>query len=128
GTAVRYEGVIDSFIKSLPPAKRALPLGALTVADIQKFRDQLLAGGRAGATANIAIKILRTPLNLARRQGLISSNPAEAVEMVTAVAVERGVFGPDEVARLIRHASPEWKGMILAGFYTGARLGDLSNL
>ncbi len=125
GTAERYEGVIESFLKFLPAGKRSQPLAALSVADIRKYRDQLLKEGRAAATANIAVKILRGPLNLARRQGLIQTNPAEAVEMVSSDAIEKGVFTPEDVAKLIRVADRNWKGLILAGYYTGARLGDL---
>jgi integrase len=128
GTAVRYEGIIDAFLKSLSAAKRAMPLAALAFADIQKFRDQLLAGGRTAVTANIAIKVLRSPLNVARRQGLISSNPAEAVEMVAGESVEKGVFSPEDIAALLKVTDGEWRGLILAGFYTGARVSDLSNL
>ena len=128
GTAVRYEGIIDAFLKSLSAAKRAMPLAALAFADIQKFRDQLLAGGRTAVTANIAIKVLRSPLNVARRQGLISSNPAEAVEMVAGESVEKGVFSPQDIAALLKVTDGEWRGLILAGFYTGARVSDLSNL
>ncbi len=128
GTSVRYEGVIEAFIASLPAAKRLLPLGALAVGDIQKFRDQLLAEGRTAATANLALKILRVPLNLARRQGLIQNNPAEALEMVTTEKLEKGVFAPESISSLLKVATWEWKGLILAGYYTGSRAGDIANL
>lgn len=128
GTAERYEGIIDLFIESLPASRWTMPLASLTVGDVQRFRDGLLKGGRAAATANLAVKILRTPLNLARRQGLISSNPAEAVEMVAAEKLEKGVFTPAEVTRLLAVSGWAWRGLILAGFYTGGRAGDLSNL
>mgnify|MGYP000164353329 CR=1 FL=1 len=128
GTALRYESAVESFITFLPAAKRALPLGALTVGDIQSFRDQLRAEGRALGTVNLAIKILKIPLNLARRQGLIASNPAEAIEMLSADTVEKGVFSPEAVSSLLKAANWEWQGLILAGFYTGSRAGDLANL
>ena len=128
GTYVRYEGVIESFLTSLSPGKMNQPLAALAVADIRHFRDSLISGGRAAATANVAVKILRGPLNLARRQGLLPNNPAEAVDMVSSNPVVKGIFTPADVAKLIAAADEEWKGMILAGFYTGARLGDLTNL
>jgi len=128
GTAERYEGIVDLFIESLPAARRKMSLASITAADVQRFRDGLLREGRAAATANLAVKILRTPLNLARRQGLISNNPADAVEMVTAEKIEKGVFTPAEVAQLLSVSGWEWKGLILAGFYTGGRAGDLSNL
>ena len=128
GTALRYGVVVESFIASLSVAKRGMPLGALTVGDVQKFRDRLRGEGRAIATVNLAIKILKIPLNVARRQGLISSNPAEAIEMLNAENLEKGVFSPDGVSSLLKVASWEWKGLILAGFYTGGRAADLSNL
>lgn len=128
GTYVRYEGVIESFLISLPAGKMNQPLAALAVSDIRQFRDGLIAGGRAAATANVAVKILRGPLNVARRQGLLPNNPAEAVDMVTADAMEKGIFTPADVAKLIAAAEEDWEGLILAGYYTGARLGDLTSL
>lgn len=127
-TAARYEGVVKAFLEFLPEGKRGQPLGMLSAADIRGFRDQLLAEGRAEATANLAVKILRTPLTVARKQGLISHNPAEAIETVAARSVVKGVFSPADVAKLLAHSTPEWSGLILAGYYTGARIGDLSSL
>ena len=43
--------------------------------------------GKAPKTISIEIKILRTVLNVARRQGRITANPAEAVELPKIVAV-----------------------------------------
>ena len=128
GTHARYEGVITSFLEFLPAAKRTAPLRTLSVADVRQFRDKLLKEGRAEATANMAVKILRNPLTIARRQGIVSNNPAEAVEMVTVKTEEKGVFSPNQVAKLVAVSGDEWKGLILAGYYTGARIGDLSNL
>ena len=48
--------------------------------------------------------------------------------MVSSDAVEKGVFTPADVGKLIAVADEDWSGLILAGFYTGARLGDLSRL
>lgn len=128
GTAARYDGVISGFLKFLPEAKRAQQLGALSISDIRRYRDHLLSEGRAETTANMAVKIIRTPLTLARKQGLISNNPAEAVELVTAKTNVKGVFSAEDVAKMIRISTEEWKGLILAGYYTGARAGDVSNL
>jgi len=65
------------------------------------------------------------PLNLARKQGLLPNNPAEALEMVTADGLEKGVFTPEQISRLLAVATREWKGLIWGGFYTGSRAGDL---
>jgi len=42
--------------------------------------------------------------------------------------VAKEVFLPDQVGKLFGVASDDWKGLILAGYYTGARLLDLSTL
>lgn len=77
---------------------------------------------------NGLIKILRAPLNAARRQGLIAHNPAEAVEMLAAEGHRKECFTPEQVKALVGAADGDWKGLVLAGYYTGARLGDLSRL
>jgi len=128
GTYLKYEGIVRTFLASLSGQKRAAPLGALTVAEIRKYRDGLVKGGRTPGTANGVIKILRGPLNAARRQGLIAHNPAEAVEMLAAENHEKECFSPAQVKALIDAAEGDWKGLVLGGFYTGARLGDLSQL
>jgi site-specific recombinase XerC len=62
-------------------------LGALTVRDLESFRNRSMDAGKAPKTISIEIKILRTVLNVARRQGRITANPAEAVELPKIVAV-----------------------------------------
>jgi integrase len=42
--------------------------------------------------------------------------------------VEKGTFSPDQIRRLISAAQGDWKGLIISGFFTGARLSDLANL
>ncbi len=128
GTSERYSGVVESFLKFLSPKKATQPLASLSVADVRAFRDKLVHEGRAATTANIAVKILRIPLNLARRQGLIQSNPAEAIDMISAEVAEKQIFTPEDIAKLVAVADENWKGLILAGYYTGARLGDLVGL
>jgi len=63
-------------------------------------------------------------LNAARRQGLIPTNPAEAVELPAVVSMERGTFTPAEVRMLVDTAEGEWKMLIILAYFTGARLSD----
>lgn len=128
GTFQRYEGVIKSFLTFLPATKRKSPLTGLSIADIRSYRNWLQEGGRSATTVNLGIKIIRTPLNLARRLGYITMNPSEAIESIAASVEEKGTFTLHQVAALISVSSKDWKGMILGGYYTGARIGDLSNL
>jgi integrase len=73
-------------------------------------------------------KILRTALTKARRQGLISINPADAAELPKKEPVQRGTFTSAEVKKLMEAAQGEWKTLILVGYYTGARLSDCCRL
>lgn len=127
-THQRYEGVVDAFLNHLPDSKKTAPLPTLSISDIREFRDKLYAEGRSETTVNMAVKILRTPLNLARKHGVMIHNPAEAIEAIAPKSEEKSVFSLDQVAALLRTAPSDWQGLILAGFYTGARIGDLSNL
>lgn len=127
-TVTRYEGVISKFLDALPEKKRRSSVGSLTINDIRAHRDKLLEGGRTEVTANSVVQTLRIPLNAAKRQGIIVHNPAEGVELLTERSSEKDVFTPEQVMRLVDVAEGDWKGLILAGYYTGARIGDLSKL
>jgi integrase len=126
-TAERYSIVVKRFLGSLGNKVRH-PLGALTVRDLENFRNQSIDKGKAPKTIAIEIKILRTVLNVARRQGRIATNPAEAVELPKIVSNTRDVFTPEQVRMLLAEATEEWKTAILCGFYLGARLTDVINL
>ncbi|MGO8835825.1 MAG: tyrosine-type recombinase/integrase [Limisphaerales bacterium] len=127
GTAERYSTVVKKFLASLGQKARR-PLGALTVRDLECFRNQSMTEGKAPNTVGMEIKILRVVLNIARRQGRITTNPAEAVDLPKVVSHTRDVFSPEQVRLLLATANDEWQTAILCGFYLGARLSDVINL
>jgi len=126
-TAERYEAVVDAFIKHLDQ-RADKSLAALVPRDIQAFVAKRQKAGLSGTTANLDVKIIRSALNRARRQGIIQTNPAEAVDLPQKRSVERGVFNPTEVGMLVGAAENEWKTVVMFGFYTGARLGDCTKM
>ena len=68
GTFYKYRYTIESFLTSLGErAKRNL--NRITPRDIQRFRDGELEAGKHPRTCNFAVKHLRMPFNVARRQG-----------------------------------------------------------
>ncbi|HEX3444784.1 MAG TPA: hypothetical protein VHS80_08695, partial [Chthoniobacterales bacterium] len=64
----------------------------------------------------------RRPFKVALEEGIIDRNPVGAVRQLRGVTAEKGTFTPDQVQKLVAAARGDWKGLILAGFYTGARL------
>jgi len=126
-TAERYAIVVERFLLSLGQRAKH-PLSALTVRDLEKFRNESIGKGKATKTVALEIKVIRTVLNGARRQGLILTNPAEAIELETVVSHTRHVFTPQQVQLLLTVADDEWRTAILCGYYLGARLLDVTHL
>jgi integrase len=127
GTSVRYSSVIDHFLDHLAE-RRTRSITSITPKDIQSFLTKRMKEGCSAATGILTVKILRNAFNLARRHGLIQSNPTEAVELPESDGVERGTFTPAEVKMLIDVADDDWKTLIALAYFTGARLGDCVNL
>ena len=122
-TGERYGVAVTDFLKTL--GKRATkPLTSLTAADVERFLNFRIAKKLSPATVRLDVKIIGGALNVARRQGLIPTNPAEAVELPEAEGMERGTFTPAEVKMLVDQAEGEWKLLILFAYFTGARLSD----
>ena len=125
-TFLRYRSTVDLFVAGL--GKRAsLTLSAVGSRDIESFRDARLK--EVGiTTVKDDLKIIRTALNRARRQGMIHANPCEAVDFPKGEAQVREPFTVQEVGLLVAEAPEEWKTTILLGFYAGLRLGDAVRL
>lgn len=125
GTAVRYKMVVDRFLASLE-GRAKKPLTALSSRDIQGFVNARTKEKLAPRTLLLDVKIIRTALNSARRQGYIPNNPAEALDLpsVDGTGVERGTFTSAEIVMLAQAAEGEWKTLILMAYFTGARLSD----
>lgn len=145
GTYVKYSHTVDSFISHL--GRRAtINVAAITPKDISSFRDAQIASGKNPNTVRYLVKQLRIPFNFARRQGIITHNPAEAVELPDKAksaddgGTSRGAFNPEQIEELLKAATAtkrdapvfdageEWRGAILCAYYTGARLQDIANL
>jgi integrase len=127
-TAERYEGVISKFIEHLG-SRCDLDLTYLSPADVLAFRDSLLKRVGSG-TVNQNLKILGVALNQAKREGLITVNPASQIMRIKRRTdeVDRRPFTLPELQRILEIADPEWRGMIAFGLYTGQRLSDIARL
>ena len=127
GTYLRYRRTIDDFIEFLGPrADRAL--AAITIQDIEKFRDRELSSNKRPATVKTALAALGAAFNRARRLGIILTNPIEGIESVPRNSAERRPFTLDEIRRLLLVCNTNWKGMVLVGYHLGLRIQDCASL
>ncbi len=126
GTWRKYNDEVNRFLESLGN-KADMDISTVNRADVYAFQVSM-AGKLSVGTANLGLKIIRIALNDAKRNGLIDSNPAEEVKVLSKKDVEqvRRPFTLPELKRLLDLADDEWKGMILFGFYTGQRLQDIA--
>jgi integrase len=129
GTLARYKGVAEGFSEFVGVVKGEGPY----LRNIQGDRiREYLATKRAkvsAATANLERRILKGFFLRAVRNGLLKENPMEAVKFFKAAATERGTrraLTLQELDLIFRKApNLFWRYMIMGGFYTGLRLGDL---
>lgn len=127
-TIERYGQIVRDFKESLG-ARAKVRLDAITTEDVTKFRDELQAKGLSAHTVNLNVrKILKRPFKLAVDEGWIQRNPVAGVRQLRGTTAEKGTFTPEQVLKLFEAAEGDWKGLILAGYYTGARLSDLARL
>jgi integrase len=114
----------------LPASFRKAFLCRLKREDITRFRDE--QGCRvAASTANQALKIVRVIFAAAETDGVISRNEARLVKKLKAgpeAGSKRRAFTLQELQKLLSVCDEEWRSLVLFGFYTGARLGDLADL
>ena len=104
------------------------PMMAITSKDVLRWRDSL-AAVYSPTTVNMGIKTLRMFFGDARREGLLSNNPAEAIKLMKKRRSSvRRPFTLEELGRLMPHLNSEWKSLVTFGLYTGQRLGDIVRL
>ena len=126
-TFIRYQQLLGRFGTQLGDRINR-DLNYITVADITRFRDSF--GGMHPATANVALRMIRSFLQSAWKAGLVPENVGSKVgSMKVAHGNTRRAFTIPELQAILNAAGDsEWRGIILFGLYTGARLGDIAIL
>jgi integrase len=119
---------VDRFLDFLGK-KADRDLAGIHAADVGRFRDAM-ARDLSRNSANLAVKTLRVCFGAAFKQGLVTSNAASKVDVLKQRGeCKRRPFTIAEIGRVLKAAEgTEWHGMVLAGLYTGARLGDIARL
>lgn len=123
-----YKNTVEQFTAFIGKPRLNKSLDVITRNLIADFRDHLLTRV-SPATVRKNLKILRAAFNDAISEGRMRENPAEGMKMKTKTQSQKRMPFPIEaIERLLECADDEWRGMILAGYYTGARLGDVATM
>jgi len=127
-TYAKYEQTAKLFLASLE-GKADQDIGTIRQDDIARFRDGQ-AKRVAPSTANVMLKIVRIIINAAEADGMIPRNEAKHVKRLKVRGGQsaRRAFTLPELKIILAHCDDEWRSLVLFGFYTGARLGDLARL
>jgi integrase len=128
GTHIAYSSTVASFRAFLGPdiLKRGLDfVEPITVQDWLKGIEQDVTA----TTARNHLKRLSQAFSEALRNRFIDHNPCTSVTAPQdRNPPEKTVFTVGQLESLLKVADPEWKGMILLGFYCGLRIGDAASL
>ncbi len=125
-TIVQYQWVFQSYlIGELGNVK----LRDLTPVTVQSLYAKLLQSGASGRTLQAVHAFLRRTLNVAERQGLVSSNPVKAVEQPGYEKPEMAVLSENQVRQLIiTAAGTQLEVLVQLAVTTGMRKGELLGL
>jgi integrase len=126
-TEAFYRNAAAKFIRFMGPLADA-DVMEITREHITRFRNEE-AKRWAPKTVNHQVKFLRMVFRNARRDAIVCDDPAEFVETIRkGKTAARRPFTISELKAALGVANPEWHSMILFGFYTGQRLGDVATL
>ena len=127
-TQAKYAQTAKLFLASLE-GKADQDMGAIRQDDIARFRDAQ-AKRVARSTANVLLKIVRIMFVAAEAAGVIHRSEAKHVKRLKVRNEQnaRRAFTLPEMKTILSHSDDEWRSLVLFGFYTGQRLGDLAAL
>lgn len=125
-TLVKYQGAADSLLKGLGEKAEA-PLASISNANLHDWQKKELERIRPG-TLQLYTRLVRQVFKQAQAEGLRPDNPAAMLAPLQKEAPVRKAFSVDQVQKLLRQATGDWRSLILLATYTGQRLGDLASL
>ena len=121
-----------SFDRVLATAKHIAPLAEYKLQDLKPTHFQSLyveLGHFSGETRKKVHNLLYAAMRQAMRDGVLVSNPLEAVTVPKVVREEVTTFTKIEIETLLAKSNPHrWYPVLLLAVHTGARLGELLGL
>lgn len=124
GTFQLYETTFKYFCELIGN----VPIDSITPLQIESFKISRL-NSVTPSRVNIYLRNLKASFNHAISWGLLTNNPANGIKKLREYQVERKIFKPDEIEKLLAVVDyePLYK-LIVVAFYTGCRLSELLHL
>ncbi|MBZ5675163.1 MAG: site-specific integrase [Acidobacteriia bacterium] len=114
-------------IANLKPTFGKMAFSAIRPSHVDKYIQERKAAGRANATINHELSILRRAFNLARKKGTISAVPFHIAKLEEN-NVRKGFFEHADYRKLLDKLPAELKPVLTFAYYTGCRKGEVLNL
>lgn len=123
-----YSATVEQFTLYLGDRAES-DMNVLRKADMIGYRTEVSKKVSA-TTTNGKIKVMRMIFNQAEEEGLLLENPIKFVKNLKRQKnpVEKRVFTVAELNTVLDFADDGWRSMIMFGYYTGQRLGDIARL
>ena len=116
----------ESYLRSLVlPVFADMPIGAISVFDVQEWVSDLDADGYAPATIRKAYQLLGRICNDAVNGGLIAATPCRDVDLPKIEDTEKRFLTPEEITHLADTIDPRYRALVITAAYTGCRIGEL---
>jgi integrase len=126
-TRAFYRNAADKFLRFLGDVAD-VDVTEITRDHVTRFRNEE-AKRFAPKTVNHEVKFLRMIFRAARRDAVVSDDPAEFVDTIRKGRTGiRRPFTIPELKAVLGVADDEWRSMVLFGLYTGQRLSDVAML
>ncbi|MEX0990744.1 MAG: tyrosine-type recombinase/integrase [Actinomycetota bacterium] len=124
-TIVRDESVMRNMVL---PAFGSTPLASIDSAGIKAWVSKLSAQGKAPATVRKAYQLLAAVLEEAVDVGMIPRSPCRKIPLPRSESHDMHFLSSPQVALLADSIDPRYRALVLAGAYTGLRIGELTAL
>ena len=105
------------------------PVSDILTIDLQNFRKKLIKSGKGPNTINNYLSAVKAMYNWATSNEVIDHAPnLRAIKKISAPKIERPVFTPRQIRKLLEHANNRMKAMIWLGLNCGLGCTDCSEL
>lgn len=104
------------------------PVNQIEADDIEQYREKRLTQGILNGTIDLEVQVLRSMFNMAIRRKQIhpDSKPGEFVQL--GEVNPRRIITDDEFEQMLDHADDDLKDLMMCGFETGMRAGEICRL